>query len=649
MMKLDLEPAAFLLSLFCLIYSLTVNKRQYIMPKGFRRKILNQHFMFLTLLVSNIISAVSSVIGAMLVPYASERIVGWQYFFHVLYFVFHSTLSICFAFYIMNVNGASIGRDRSFFIGFSFPYIVAEAIVLTNGFTGFAFRMDEQFVYHRGTLMPLLYLIGLTYFVSGFIFFFRFKKAVSRNDAYSIATMMLLSAFGVMAQAIHSELMIELFFESLTFLGLMLMIEERNSHTDSLTGALNRHALADANRRLIENDQSYQLIFVKLSNMHVFLRMFNGKTMAEMQVQIVQWLSSLCSEQNFYCFREGDFVLLYPDATMAEARETADRIIGRFNDDWISGDAAHKFEVAVSIIRVPEDVSTLEDLMGTLNFGYSRIGAGSRLVSFAEMSAYRRDRKVERALRDALKNDHLQICYRPIRSLKENRIIAAEAVLFVDNDLLRGLPADMYLMTAVQCGLIWDLGLFAFEGVCRFLREKKANLPGLSYVEIRIPTQHFMYEQVVSEYERVRTKYGVSAEALNLEFMEDGTEGDTSVAADARDTMRALGYTFSYGDFGTGYFDMEELIDGGYKNVRIGKTVLWDALQKEGIARMLEGMVKLIHDRGYCVMVDGVETPEQLALAEEMGASLVEGPQVGGALTEEELVRFIAAENGACE
>ncbi len=641
MTLLNLEPAAFLLSLFCLVYSLTVNKRRFLLPKGLWGMLQDQHFMFLVVLTSNLVSAASSVAGAALIPYASAQIVGWQYFLHVCYFFAHSTLSLCFALYIMAVNGATIGRDRTFFIGYCFPYLISEIMVLTNSFTGFAFRMDENFVYHRGTLIPLLYLIGLGYFVSGFIFFFRYKKAISTKDGMSIGIMMMLSAVGVVIQAFRSDFAVELFCESLTFLGMMMMLEDRRSHADPLTGALNRNALVDANRRLIENDRSYQLVLVKLSNMHEYLRMFNGKTMAELQRQIIGWLSSFTSEQNFYCFREGDFVLLYPDASIVEVGRNAEQIVERFKDDWKSGDEAYKLEVMVTLIRVPEDVSTLGDLMGTLDFGYSRAGIGSRLVPFDEISAFHRDRRVEQALRDALKNNRLQICFRPILSVVENRVVAAEGVLFVDHDLLRGLPADMYLTIAVQCGLIWDLGIFAFEGICRFAGDGLLERLGLSYLELRIPSQHFMYEDVVSEYEKVRAKYGVPTSAIRMEFMVDGTEGDASAAGLARETMRALGYSFSFGDFGSGYLDLSHLLQGNYNNIRIGKSLLWDAGRNEDLAQMLASMVGLVRERGYSVLVDGVETPEQLALAKRIGADFVEGRQISGPLSAEEMIRFM--------
>ena len=174
------EISAFILTLVCLTYSLTVKRRQYKIRGNLAAKLQNQHFVFLLLLFSNLFAAASSVGGAYLQTIASAQVVVWQYLLHAFYFIFHTTLSICFALYIMNVNGTSIGRSRGFFLLFSLPYLFAELMVLTNSFTGLAFYMDDQFVYHRGPLMIVLYAIGAFYIVLGVLFFVRYNRAVSR-------------------------------------------------------------------------------------------------------------------------------------------------------------------------------------------------------------------------------------------------------------------------------------------------------------------------------------------------------------------------------------------------------------------------------------------------------------------------------------
>ena len=69
MYTVNLEFPALIVSLLCLLYTLLVRKRQYVPPKGFKNKLLNQHFIFITVLLCHIIATASSVLAVLLENY----------------------------------------------------------------------------------------------------------------------------------------------------------------------------------------------------------------------------------------------------------------------------------------------------------------------------------------------------------------------------------------------------------------------------------------------------------------------------------------------------------------------------------------------------------------------------------------------------
>lgn len=641
MEMLNFEPAALVLSLMCLIYSLTTKRRQIRMSKGIRNSLLNQHVLFLILIITNIFSSASSVGGACLQVIASEKVVFWQYFLHAVYFLFHTSLSICFALYIMNVNGANVGRSRMFYILFFLPYVVSELLVLTNGFTGAIFYMDDQFVYHRGSFIFICYVTGFLYLVMGFFFFFKYKEAISNADSRMIGAMMVVSAVGVTIQAIRSDIMVELFAESLSFLGLMLMLEEKSGHIDPVTGALNKVALVDACRRIIETDQPCCIVFIKLTDMDLFAKIFNGRENDSLLMQISTWFTSIASEQELYYFRDRNFALLYAGNREKEAEAAADKILNRFEQEWKTGKIDLKLEVAVSVVRIPADLSDMDDLMELLVSEYQKKDHGSRLVSFEELSAFQHHRRIEKALHEAVENGKLRVWYQPIWSAEEKRIVSAEALLRIDSDELRKISPEVYIPIAEQCGIIREIGLFVFEEVCRFLSNEHMQELGLSYIELNLSVYQFMYDDLVKRFEKIRSKYGVSVEALNLEITESSSTGEAPVVQATMKRLREIGYTFSLDDFGTGYSNFMQLISSNYKNVKIDKAILWDAERNETTARLLDSMIRVIRSLGYNVVQEGVETEEQLARTVASGGNLIQGYYFSKPLPEEEFVRYL--------
>ena len=70
MSELVLEISAFFIALFCFRDSLKNRTALYLpLPKGFGNKIRNQHFIYLTLLTTLMISAVSSAVEVVLEKY----------------------------------------------------------------------------------------------------------------------------------------------------------------------------------------------------------------------------------------------------------------------------------------------------------------------------------------------------------------------------------------------------------------------------------------------------------------------------------------------------------------------------------------------------------------------------------------------------
>ena len=644
MRSLNLEPAAFILSLMCLLYSLAVKRKQYRLSKGIKANLLNQHSVFLLVLITILLSSAASVAGKLLEDIASERVVAWQYLLHELYYIFHMGLVISLPLYVMDVTGSGIVRGRSLWI-FCLPFLVSEILILTNRFTGIVFYMDEQFVYHRGTFLPLLYGVGLVYLAFSCVSFFRYKKAVSRGDSQAIGIMLVLTAAGVLGQAAFANYMVELFAEALTALGLMITLEERSGQIDPITGALNRLAFADSNRRLLETHQTYSIVLVRLTNMDLFSGLFKGREMDGLLMQVAGWLTQLCGETNLFCYRDRNFAILCTDEEGRGAEGVADTILQRFGEGWESAGASLDINATVGIIRVPQDLSSLDGLMSALVNWHAKSGSGSRLVPYSEMAIVLKDREIEQALREAVAANELRVLYQPIWSTEARRTVAAEALLTVESDALRGVSPDVYIPIAEQCGLIRDIGFFVFEDVCRFLHSRRPLELGLSYIEVNLSVYQFMHDNLVKRFEAIRAQYGVPVEAINLEITETASAGGAAGVTQKMDELRALGYTFSLDDFGTGYSNLVQLINGGYKNIKMDKSFLWDAEKNKAAARLLDTMIRVIRSLGYNIVQEGVETVAQLERTKASGGNLIQGYYFSRPISATEFIAYLEDED----
>ena len=227
MSELILEISAFFISLFCLVDSLKHRRKLYLpMPKGFLEKIRDQHFIYLTLLVTLMLSATASVFEVLCEKYFHLQSVFALSLLNELYFVFHTNLSFMFTLYILNMTGVGKEKEERFFTFFLSPFFLAEILIFTNPFTKIIFYVNEEFKYVRGAGIWVLYGIATIYIILGVIFFFTYKKRLSKMDRSATLILISIAILGIIIQGIWS-ITVELFFESIGFLGFMLLLEER--------------------------------------------------------------------------------------------------------------------------------------------------------------------------------------------------------------------------------------------------------------------------------------------------------------------------------------------------------------------------------------------------------------------------------------
>ena len=645
MYAISFEISAFLLSLLCFVYCLTAKRRQYIPPKGFANRMSNQHFQFLMMLGTNMISSISSVTGVYLTTLTGDGISFWQYFFHALYFIFHTTLSLAFGLYIVSVTRTNIKRNKVFYFLFFVPYIVAEILILTNQWTGWCFYMDAQSIYHRGPLMLLLYAFGAFYVVMGFVFFIRNMKVITRADSIAVGVFIIIATLGIVVQAVRSDWLVELFFEALACLVIMMVLEEKAGHIDAMTGLLNRFAFLDNARRLMSGNKSFDLVLVKALGIYGLSKRFNDRTADEFLLQFATYLSEHSHGSLVFSYRRGEFIALFNN-TSESSKEFAKEVVGRFKSPWLLGGFEVSLDTALALVNVPNDVQDFgefEDLMASMA-NYQPTQEGSYIIPNSEIRTMVESKAYEEALRQVLTEKKLAVYFQPIYSIKENRTVSAEALLRIPCEPFQYISPEIYIPIAEKTGIIKEIGLFVFEEVCKFLSDERAKNSSIQYVELNLSVYQFLYDDLVESFEALRKKYDVPSSTINLEITETGGALNKEEVLHTLERFRQLGYTLSLDDFGTGYSNFVRMLRCQFENIKIDKSILWNTYVDQNGAKTLKSLMSFIKNQGSSIVQEGVETKEQLDLIASCGCDYVQGFYFSQAIPDEEFFAYIAKE-----
>ena len=136
---------------------------------------------------------------------------------------------------------------------------------------------------------------------------------------------------------------------------------------------------------------------------------------------------------------------------------------------------------------------------------------------------------------------------------------------------------------------------------------------------------------------------GMDPKRVSVEITESALLVDQPAVARRLARLREAGITIAIDDFGTGYASLAYLTTLPLDMIKIDRGLIADIVGGERDRIVVRAMIRLARELDLAVAVEGVESTPQLALLAEWGCDLYQGFLGAGALTEEELWRFVAA------
>ena len=138
---------------------------------------------------------------------------------------------------------------------------------------------------------------------------------------------------------------------------------------------------------------------------------------------------------------------------------------------------------------------------------------------------------------------------------------------------------------------------------------------------------------------------GIDPKRVTAEITESALLVDQEAVAERLHKLRDAGVRIAVDDFGTGYASLAYLTSLPLDAIKIDRGLVRDIVGGERDRIVVKALIHLARELDLKVVIEGVETTGQLALLADWGCDLYQGFLGAGALTHEELMRFVAAAN----
>ena len=239
--------------------------------------------------------------------------------------------------------------------------------------------------------------------------------------------------------------------------------------------------------------------------------------------------------------------------------------------------------------------------------------------------AIQRKASLQQDLKQALKNNQLEIYYQPKFDLASNRYDGFEALVRWNHAERGFIPPLEFIRVAEESNLIIELGDWILEESCRFICNYNSAHQSRYSIAVNISTFQLLNDDFEDKVTQILNKTGLEPTLLELEITETMLMNSMSMAYDKLNFLREKNISIALDDFGTGYSSLTYLKVLPITTVKLDKSFIDDIASDELSLKIVENVIQIAKNIGLKIVVEGVETIDQLEILKELPCNKIQG------------------------
>ncbi len=414
---------------------------------------------------------------------------------------------------------------------------------------------------------------------------------------------------------------------------------ELEALTDPMTGAANRRALETSLSEMIDDPEvtSFAVMLFDLDGFKQVNDSLGHGAGDQVIAEFGRRLIAACRSADLVARLGGDeFVMIVRDVSDYEgAMAFADRLLPVMREPFRIDETTIELSGSIGVAMADPQTTVRGILQMADHAMYEAKRAGRNQASPYHTPdsanpvsplALRRD------LRRAIGSNGLDLAFQPIFAIDD--LIepeAAEALLRWDHSSLGAVDPATMISIAEQSGLMGELGEWILnEAVCAAAQINNERAEGQAPISINVNVSALQVGRpdFIESVAMALDVHELDAQLLTIELTESYLIDQMSDGRKALDEITDMGVRLAIDDFGTGFSTFEYLITMPVYSVKIDPSFTRRLSDHRGRA-MLSGLGTACRDLDMQVIVEGVETPEQLLAAREAGATHAQGYLLG--------------------
>ncbi len=190
---------------------------------------------------------------------------------------------------------------------------------------------------------------------------------------------------------------------------------------------------------------------------------------------------------------------------------------------------------------------------------------------------------------------------------------------------LGAISPALFIPLLEETGLMAQVGQWAIETAC--VQHKLWLDAGLGPIRIavKISARQLREADFAEMIARVLTRYGLTADALEIEVTEDMLMADVNCTQAAILALHRMGLRVAVDDFGTGYSSLSFLKQFPIHTIKIDGSFISEVPKNESDVEIIKAIIRMGQSLSRRVSAEGVENAVQLEALRQLGCHEIQG------------------------
>ena len=599
-----------------------------------------QSKMFRVYLTACFINICLDVLTCYTIAYYETLPVWLNYLLNTVFLVIQCLIPTMFMQYIyFKVQQIKGGQRRLLWLAY-LPAFFGVALVLSSVGTGFIFYFDKS-GYHHGILHGYLYLNAALYSIGTIVYAVLSRKILKRKQCMLVCVMIFIAFLPTAVQFVIPNYMLSGVGTALSVFIMYLTSENLVTYVDSTTGALNREAFTFHIRESGEKGMPEQIFALALDNFKIINEIYGMEGGNELMHMLVAALQEEYSDSRVFRFGGDTFVIVLEERT--EGAKELDRIRRIVKKSFIFHDTEVELSACICLIHtIHHDKGELIQAIEYAVHQAKAIGKGQYFeVDETAVGEIVRQKAIEQAMMASIETGHFEVHYQPIYDTKSGKFHSMEALARLNVPGYGYVSPEEFIHIAEQNGTIVQIGILVLEEVCRFIKQYNLKSKGIEFIEVNLSVVQCMQDKIYDDIKSVMERYCVPPEMINLEITESAAAYSEEKLIRNMARLSLIDITFSLDDYGSGYSNINYLVDLPFSIVKIDKYVVWAAMKKVTSRMVLENTIAMFKDINLKVVAEGIEDAEMADIITAMGADYLQGYYFSKPVPKEEVLECL--------